>query len=135
MCLQIKDPKHSQMALNQLCSPVLQRLYSPLSCYWCTGPWRSLSPCWAPLTGLFYSYRGRQMLLSISLSRRTSFPVGNAPGLRIWILRVDRSTPTRQPAYPAAARTLGSGLFTAETRRPLPLYSSFKLSNLVLLSF
>lgn len=74
------------------------------------------------------------MLLSISLPRRTSFPVGSAPGLRIWILRVGRSTPTRLPASPAAARTLGCGLFTAETCRPLspppPLpYSSSSLSK------
>lgn len=91
------------------------------------GPW---APVWEPLTGLFYSYRGRQMLLSISLPRRTSFPVGSAPGLRIWILRVGRSTPTRLPASPAAARTLGCGLFTAETCRPLSSpYSSSNLSK------
>lgn len=61
------------------------------------------APAWEPLGGLFCSSRGRQMLLSISLPGRTSFPVGSAPALRIWILRVGRSTPTRLPASPCCS--------------------------------
>lgn len=100
-------------------SPILNCLYSSGSCYWRTGPWRSLSPGLQPLAGLFYSYRGRQMLLSISPSRRTSFPVGSAPGLRIWILRVGRSTPTRLPASPRCSPH--TRLWASRRRRPVVL--------------
>lgn len=69
-----------------------------------------------PVTGLFGSHRGCKCSCQSGLCLASS-PVGSAPGLRIWILRVGRSTPTLVPASPC---TLSPGLFTAETCRPYP---------------
>lgn len=87
---------------------------------------------------LFYSSRGRQMLLSISLLRRTSFPVGSGPELRIWILRVGRSTPTARLPPPRCKPAHSAVGFSR--RRPvafffptLPLLQFDR--NLVSLSF
>lgn len=81
------------------------------------------------LPHLLLPHRG-QMLLSISVSGRTSSPVGSAPGLRIWILRVGRSVHASVTArLPSAARTFACGLFTAETCCPSPPYSLLNLPN------
>lgn len=57
-----------------------------------------------PITALFRSHRGYKCSCQSGL-RLASSPVGSAPGLRIWILRVGRSTPTLVPASPCNPHT------------------------------